>query len=74
MDAITRSFLLMGGCAFLVLIFIFWIWILVDCATKELDTGNTKLVWIIIVVFTYVVGAAIYFFVRRPRRIAELGR
>ena len=74
MNAITSSFLLMGGLAFLVLIFIFWIWVLIDCATKEPETGNTKVVWTIIIVFTYVIGAAIYFFVRRPRRLAELNR
>jgi len=52
--------------------FAFWIWMLIDCATQEPDTGNDKLVWIIIVVFTQVVGAAIYYFVRRrPRLLAE---
>ena len=24
---------------------IFWVWMLVDCATKEPDEGNSKLVW-----------------------------
>jgi hypothetical protein len=53
---------------------IFWIVMLIECATKEPDTGNTKIVWTIIIVFTHIIGAAIYFFVRRPQRIAELGR
>jgi hypothetical protein len=53
---------------------IFWIAMIVDCATKEPDVGNTKLVWIIIVVFTHVIGAFIYFCVRRPERMEELGR
>ena len=52
---------------------IFWIWMIIDCATKESSEGNDKLVWIIIIVFTHLVGAAIYFFVRRPRRKAEQG-
>lgn len=47
----------------------FWIWMIVDCATKERDPD--RLVWIIIVVFTHVIGAAIYFVVQRPKRIAH---
>ena len=50
---------------------IFWVWMLVDCATKEPDEGNSKVVWTIIIVFTHLVGAAIYFLVRRPQRRAE---
>jgi Phospholipase_D-nuclease N-terminal len=52
----------------------FWIFMLIDCATKEAETGNTKVVWIIILIFTHVIGAALYYFVRRPARIRELGR
>jgi hypothetical protein len=52
---------------------IFWIWMLVDCATKEPSTGNDKIVWVVIIALTHLLGAAIYFFVRRPQRIAETG-
>ncbi len=52
----------------------FWIWMLVDCATKESDQGNNKLIWILIIALTHLVGALIYLLVRRPQRIAELGR
>jgi prolipoprotein diacylglyceryltransferase len=51
----------------------FWIWMIVDCATKEPNDGNDKLVWIVIIVFTQIIGALIYYFVRRPQRIAQLG-
>jgi ABC-type enterochelin transport system permease subunit len=51
----------------------FWIWMLVDCATKETAQGNNKLVWILVIVLTGVIGALIYFFARRPTRIRELG-
>jgi hypothetical protein len=53
---------------------IFWIWMLVDCATKELDEGNNKIAWIIVIIFTHLLGALIYFIVRRPQRMEELGR
>jgi len=46
----------------------FWIWMLVDCATKESGQGNDKLIWILDIVFTQRIGALIYFFVRRPER------
>ena len=47
----------------------FWIWMIIEVATKEPDAGNTRLVWVIIVVFTQIIGALIYYFVRRPQRI-----
>lgn len=50
---------------------IFWIWMLIDCATNEPSTGNDKIVWTLIIVFTHVLGALIYYFVRRPQRRAE---
>jgi hypothetical protein len=54
--------------------FLFWLWMLIDCATKESDQGNDKLVWVVIIVFTNIVGAVLYWLVRRPRRYAQLGR
>jgi len=54
---------------------ILWIWMLVDCATKEPgDRGNEKIVWILIIVFTHWIGALIYLLARRPQRIREFGR
>jgi len=56
------------------LAFLFWLRALIDCATKESDHGNTKVVWVIIIVFTNIVGALVYWLVRRPQRYAELHR
>ena len=53
---------------------VLWIWMIVDCATKEPSEGNDKIVWILIIVFTHVIGALIYLLVRRPTRIREHGR
>ncbi|MDB6024696.1 MAG: hypothetical protein JWM68_919 [Verrucomicrobiales bacterium] len=53
---------------------IFWIWALIDCATKEPDRGNDKIVWILVIVLTHWIGALIYLLVRRPKRIAQYGR
>ena len=53
---------------------IFWVWMIVDCATKESDQGNDKVVWIAIILVTHLIGAIIYYFVRRRPRIAQFGR
>ncbi len=53
---------------------ILWIWMIVDCATKEKSEENDKLIWILIIVLTHWIGALIYLLVRRPKRIQELGK
>ena len=53
---------------------VLWIWMLIDCATKEPSEGNDKIIWILVIIFTYWIGALIYLLVRRPQRIRELGR
>ena len=52
---------------------VFWIWMIVDCATKESSAGNEKIVWILVIIFTHWIGALIYFLVRRPQRKRECG-
>jgi hypothetical protein len=54
--------------------FLFWLRALVDCATQESNEGNTKVVWVIIIVCANIVGAVVYWLVRRPQRYAELHR
>jgi hypothetical protein len=54
--------------------FVFWIWMIIDCATNEPTAGNEKVVWILVIVFTHLIGALIYLLVRRPQRIRETGR
>jgi peptidoglycan/LPS O-acetylase OafA/YrhL len=51
---------------------VLWAWMIIEAATRE--TGQDRLVWVIIIVFTHIIGAAIYYFVRRPVRKAALGR
>lgn len=52
---------------------VFWIWMLIDCASNEPSQGNDKVVWILVIALTHFLGAAIYFLVRRPQRMRELG-
>ena len=46
---------------------LFWLWMLVDAATQEQEASD-KIVWVLIVLFTHLLGAAVYFFVRRRPR------
>ena len=46
---------------------IFWIWMLIVAATKERSTGD-KILWVLIIIFTHIIGAAIYYFVRYAPR------
>ena len=57
----------------MVLAALFWLWVLVDCVTKESSEGNDKLVWTILIIFVPWVGAILYYFVRRPERIKAAG-
>jgi len=52
---------------------IFWIWMLADCLINESSQGNDKIIWALVILLTHFVGAFLYFVVRRPRRIKELG-
>ena len=53
---------------------ILWIWMLIECATKEPAEGNDKIVWILVIVLVGWLGALIYLLARRPKRIAEHGQ
>ena len=52
----------------------FWIYALVDCVKHEPETGNERLVWILVISLAGWIGALVYWFVRRPQRTQLLGR
>ena len=52
---------------------VLWIAALVSCIKNESSTDNTKVVWVILIVALHCLGALLYFLVRRPQRIRELG-
>ena len=54
-------------------LFALWIWMIIDCATKE-EEGTNKVVWILVVVLANWIGALIYLFARKiPRDRAASG-
>jgi hypothetical protein len=56
-----------GTGLFGILALAFTIWMVVDCATNETNTGNTKLIWILVIIFVPF-GSLVYFFVRKMGR------
>jgi len=54
-----------------VLTTIFWVWMLIDCVTNKTLRDNQKIGWIIIILFTHLLGAIIYYFVVRTPRLAQ---
>lgn len=49
--------------------FVFWIWMLVHAIQNGGLSDTEKIIWVIVVVFTHFVGALIYFFVGRPKKV-----
>ena len=46
---------------------IFWIWALIDALTKEPDK-NQRIVWVIVIALTHIIGALAYVIMRKSRR------
>ncbi|MBI2660354.1 PLDc N-terminal domain-containing protein [Candidatus Woesearchaeota archaeon] len=44
-------------------LFIFWLWMIVDCLKREFKRDIDKVVWVLVLVFLHLLGAVIYYFV-----------
>ncbi len=66
--------LILAVVAFIILQLVMWIWMLVDCLQNEPSTGNDKVIWVLLMVFLGVIGSLLYYFIRRPQRIEQLGK
>jgi len=43
--------------------FVFWVWMIIDCAKRDFKKDVEKIVWILVLIFTGIIGAIIYYFV-----------
>ncbi len=43
--------------------FVFWLLALIDCTKRNFPDPNAKIIWILVIVFTGIIGALIYHFV-----------
>jgi hypothetical protein len=69
---ILELFLVLFLAPLALLTFAFWIWMLVHAISNNGLTDIEKLIWVIVILFTHFLGAAIYFFVGRPKRRTAL--
>ena len=51
----------------------FWVWMFIECLTKEPSEGNDKLIWAAVIFFLNGLWALSYYFIRRPTRIEQFG-
>lgn len=54
-------------------VIVFKLWMVIEICTRESSEGNDKIVWLL-VALVVPFGELLYFLVRRPSRIQELGR
>jgi len=45
-----------------ILLFVFWIWMIIDCAKRDFKKENEKIIWILVIVLLSVLGATVYYF------------
>jgi len=51
----------------IVALFVFWLWMLVDCLKNPRLQGTEKIVWVLVIIFLHGLGALVYFFVGRTK-------
>lgn len=66
-----NALLIVAGSGLGLAAFIFWVMVLADCLMNETREGSERIVWTLVIIFTLVIGAALYYFLRRPKRMAE---
>jgi len=59
----TSPFLILLFLIIGLFLFIFWICMLVDAIQRKFKGSNDKLVWVLVLIFTNLIGAVIYYFV-----------
>lgn len=48
---------------------VFWIVELVDVTRREFPQPNLKIMWLLIIIFTYAIGALIYYFIGKRQGV-----
>ena len=44
-------------------LFVFWLWMLIDCLKRDFRKDVEKIVWVLVMIFLHILGAVIYYFV-----------
>lgn len=64
---ILKWALIFGGPVFL-LLFVFWLWMLIDCAKREFDD---KALWIVLLIFLNFIAAVLYYFIVKRKNVTR---
>lgn len=46
---------------FALVVFVLWVWMIVDCAKRDFRNQTEKIIWIIVTIFLGWLGALLYF-------------
>jgi magnesium-transporting ATPase (P-type) len=65
----TEWILVLVTISFLLAFLGFWIYTIVDVAKSNFADDTTKIVWLLVVLITGIIGAVIYWIFGRPHRI-----
>lgn len=60
---IGLGFFIVPFIAFFIFLFVFWIWMLVDCLKRKFKGDNDKLLWALLLIIGGLIGAILYFFI-----------
>ena len=52
--------IILAAIAFL---FVFWLWMLIDCLKRDFKKDIEKIAWMLVLIFLHILGAIIYYFV-----------
>jgi hypothetical protein len=50
-----------------ILSFVFWVAMLIDCLKKKFKNDNDRIIWVLVIIFTGLLGATIYYFVVKKK-------
>lgn len=71
--SLQMEFIVLPMLAVIALGFVFWVWALIDCIRREPDTGNDRIIWVLVILLLHFLGALVYVLARRPQRIRQFG-
>lgn len=53
--------------ALAIAVFVFWILMLIDCVKRQFKGDSEKIVWVLVIIFTGIIGALIYYFIVKAK-------
>ena len=70
MEFIFGGIALLFGIVLSIAAFVFWILMLVDSINRKFKKRDERIIWVLVIVFTHIIGALIYYFVvkRKARK------